>query len=483
MVRPTQTEFNQRIQLLVVQLRDQIYNGWIQPNDYLPSEVRLGEQYHLNKESVRRALDGLVNEGLITKVRRVGNQVNDPSMWLRGSHCPEDSDSSTITNTNAIEFGQTTLRFAYHPSLLKEADLQQLVDSFENTHSGVRIHMMPTAFPMEYADHGLADVVSVTSWDTMKRRNHSSHHAGLSHLTSLPYNDVASPILNIPFLDPHSSNNQRLMATPFLFSPLVLCYNRAHFEECDIEMPDSSWTWYTLLKAVRKLTNQLDVWGFATHIQSINRWPIFLLQNGFRFNSDESGKRAIYDPALWEGLRIARDLIHKQGRPISLWTEDNSDIEQLFLEGNASIILTTYFGLNRLHKSNLDYALAPLPTLTNADTLVLVTGLSVHRDSPQQELANRFVDYLSSFEAQSHIRRHTLSLPTHEKALSLTDGLLGNRPHNENVYNSMWLNCRQYFDLGLDADMIEALRLQLKGYWSRMEDEAGVSARLEMLLR
>ncbi|WP_438347023.1 extracellular solute-binding protein [Paenibacillus sp. FA6] len=482
MARPTQTEFNQRIQHLIVQLRDQIYNGWIQPNEYLPSELRLGKQYHLNKESVRRALDGLVKEGLITKVRRVGNQVNDPSMWLRGSNRSEASEHCGSSGMTTIEYGQTTLRFAYHPSLLNEANLQQLVDSFEDTHSGVRVQMMPTAFPIEYADHGLADVVTVTSWDTMKRRNHS-HSARLSHLTSAPYDDAASPKLNIPFLDPHSSNNQRLIATPFLFSPLVLCYNRAHFVECGIEVPDGTWTWYTLLNAVRKLTSRLDVWGFATHIQSINRWPIFLLQNGFHFRPDEPGKRVIDDPALWEGLRIARDLIHKQGRPISLWTEDNSDTEQLFLEGNASIILTTYFGLNRMYNSSLDYALAPLPIITNSDTLLLVTGLSVHRHSPQQDLANQFVNYLSSFEAQSHIRRQTLSLPAHAKALSLTDGLLGNRPQNEDVYMSMWPHCRQYSDLGLDADMIEAVRLQLKGYWSRMEDEAEVSARLEMLLR
>jgi len=480
MARTTQNEFNQRIQQLVVLLREQIYSGDILPDDYLPSELSLGKQFQLSKESVRRALDELVDEGLITKIRRVGNRVNDPSKWLNKESSLELEELTKSIQSFNGDFGNAVLRFAYHPSLLQEAVLQQLADSFEQAHPGIHVQMMPTAFPIEYADRGLADVVSVTAWDTMKRMIPGDD---LEHLISPPYTDAVHPKLYEPFLYPDSSAAGRLLSMPFLFSPLVLCYNRGHFIECGLQFPDSTWTWYTLLNAARHLTSQLNVWGFATHIHSINRWPIFLMQNDFHFQAEQPAQRTIDNPALWEGLRIARDLVHKQGRSFSLWTEDNSDAEQLFLQGNASAIITTYYGINRLRDSELDYALAPLPALANADTLLLTTGLSIQRDSPHKELAQHFVQYLGSLEAQSYIRKQTLSLPVHSKALATTSGLTGNRPKNENVYDSLWSKCRQYSDLGLDAKMMEAFRLELKAYWSRMEDEIGVRARLESLLQ
>lgn len=480
MARPTRNEFNFRLRLLIDELRGQIHNGLLKPNSFLPTELKLGEQYKLNKQSVRRALEQLVQEGLITKIRRVGNRVNDPSMWFAGREQAIFSATPYSSSKGSVPIGQTVLRFAYHSSLLYQMPLQALVNSFEQAHPEVRVTMIPTTFPFEFADHGLIDVFTITTWDVMKRWGHPG---SLDHLTPLTYEEAANPKISDSFLNPVASDDERLIAMPFAFSPVVLCYNRAHFRACGLDEPDQSWTWYTLLKAALFISRKLDIWGFATHIHSINRWPIFLLQNGFRFRPEDPSWRASDDPKLWESLRVARDLIHKQKRSVPLWTESSSDTEQLFLEGQASMILASYFGMSRFLDSELDYAIATLPALSNADTLLISTGLSIIKKSPHQELARKFVEHLSSFESQAQIRRQSLTLPAHRQALAISDNLLGNRPVREEIYSDLWPSCRHYADLKLDARTIEAIRHELKSYWAQLEDEAEASERLGVLLQ
>ncbi|MGO4498343.1 hypothetical protein AB4114_20915 [Paenibacillus sp. 2RAB27] len=39
------------------------------------------------------------------------------------------------------------------------------------------------------------------------------------------------------------TNVGNLYVQPFTFSPIILCYNKAHFREANLPEPDSSWNW------------------------------------------------------------------------------------------------------------------------------------------------------------------------------------------------------------------------------------------------
>ncbi|MES7204592.1 extracellular solute-binding protein, partial [Cutibacterium acnes] len=202
----------------------------------------------------------------------------------------------------------------------------------------------------------------------------------------------AHPILGIPFL----SGQGLLKAAPFVFSPVTLCYNRKLFAQCGLDAPNAEWTWDTLLRSARLIYQKLGVHGFISHIQSVNRWPLFLLQNGFRFQVGY-GRNAAEDPSLLESFRISRDLIYQQGAP-ALWTEKDADVENWFKEGKVSMILTTYFGLNPYMDTALDYGVAPLPALRTNDTLLLSVGLAVNRQSAHPEAAERLIHFLCGLD-------------------------------------------------------------------------------------
>ncbi len=56
-------------------LRSQISSGLLRPGDRLPSEVQLCEQYEVSPMTVRRAINALLDEGLVTAARGRGTFV------------------------------------------------------------------------------------------------------------------------------------------------------------------------------------------------------------------------------------------------------------------------------------------------------------------------------------------------------------------------------------------------------------------------
>lgn len=493
MARPSRSEYTAKIRQLIGELRDDMDAGRLEHGDYLPSELELGRIYGLSKESVRKALDVLVEEGRIVKIRRVGNRVQmqrpgTGNLTMADSAADRtdipvrviSADGQKLPPVGSLE-GQSGsgddrifLTLACYPSLLKEVQMQEVVSAFEAEHPGIGIRLITTPFPLDFAEHGMADVVTLTGWDTWKLKARAPL---MSALDTAPSTAYAHPLLAEAFRDAGG----RVAAAPFVFSPVVLCYNREHFRNAGMSEPGEGWTWYTLLKNSRVLAERNGVAGFAAHMQSVNRWPVFLLQNEFRFVPGE-GKRAADNPALWDSLRIARELIHRQGGPVRLWTESDSDVERWFEEGRVSIVMTTCFGLNRLQDAPLDYGVSGLPSLRTDATLLLATGLGVSRNSAYPEEARKLVDWLCGETAQTDIRRKTLTLPAHPDALSLTGGLEGNRPAVEPDYSRMWDRFRLYADLDLGTGVLETLREELKAYWSQLEDEAEASERLEALL-
>jgi GntR family transcriptional regulator len=72
-------------------LHEQILRGHWKPNDLIPSEQELQEQFGLSRITVRRALSDLVNEGLLVRERGRGTFVAPPKL----THSPQGRRSLT----------------------------------------------------------------------------------------------------------------------------------------------------------------------------------------------------------------------------------------------------------------------------------------------------------------------------------------------------------------------------------------------------
>ncbi|GIP33894.1 extracellular solute-binding protein [Paenibacillus sp. J2TS4] len=449
--RPSRKTFRDRLDDMVQRLKEEILTSRLQIGDYLPSEKKLGEQFGLSNKSVRKGLDILVSEGLIVKVPKVGNRVARP----------EDDRALTV-------------RFGYHRSITDESDLFNLLERFHEQYPQIKVQAVPImndSGVIEYLEAGLLDVATI-NYPLFQTIQESGR---LALLEEQPVDPHFYPFVTKAFM-----MDAALKAKPFMFSPLVLCYNREHLRESGLLEPDSGWTWQDLSRAASILARPDERLGFYFHLQSRNRWPVLLLQSGESLQRGEDGRPRLKDSRWLESFRISRDLVGKQRIPPVF--DQEADVEELFKEGRASMILTSYFALNRLKHIKLDWDLAPLPHHYNAKTLLLVIGLVLNAKSSQKEASQKLIDFLTSYASQLAIRHHTLSIPALKPAAEWTGEEKLYRPGRFHLYREIASTFSYYSELGLSNSDIIHMTQQAKLYWSGLYDERQLCERLEEML-
>ncbi|HZG77499.1 MAG TPA: extracellular solute-binding protein [Paenibacillus sp.] len=358
MGRPDRKTFADRSNQLIAHIRTSLADGTYKVGDYLPSEIAFAERFELSKNSVRAAMGKLVEEGLIRKVPRVGTQV------------------AAVGRPNALRVG-------LYPSLYADAMMHELLEAYRAEHPEVAVEAvtLPYTNPesiRQLLAYGVLDVVLLNNLDYLYFKEN-----GLLSLFE-PYapEDAAFPFLNRLFAEP--GNRGRVYLRPFVFSPVMLCYNRDHFREAGAFEPDGGWTWDDLRQASRKLAGA-DRYGLYFHLSSNNRWPIFLLQNGVSF-AREDGLPTPKPAGGLDAFRFVRELVHEDGVFPLMLSFGLHDAELLFKQGKASIILTTYYRLNELSDAPFAFDVAQLPRAGNGrgDTLLLCTGVGVSASSGQK---------------------------------------------------------------------------------------------------
>lgn len=444
--KTSQRLFRVRLEQMVGQLRQQITGGVLTPGDFLPSESDLARQYGMSNKSVRQGLDVLAQEGLIRKIPRVGSQVAERPM----------QPAATIT-------------LGVNTSLERDIALSGLLERFHREYPSIRVQTMTIPgnahnFVKEYAANGLADAFLIN-----RQYFQSMEESGLlPTLEPLSADPGAYRFLNDSF-----TADGLLYARPVQFSPVVLGYNTEHFREAGLPGPDSSWTWDDCLAVARLLAERRGGYGLYFYERSYNRWPVFLLQSGMKFERNRFGECDIAGTPLLDSIRLFGRIIHDAVIFPKMLSESNDDIEDLFRTGKVSMILTSYTSLNELKHTAIAYDISTLPYLCEPRTLAVPIAACIRKSSPspRKEAALVLVDFLSSEEAQRMIRRETLSIPALKSAAEAAaeDGL--NRPPRFDLYRDILPSMRMHHDLNLTSAGFVVLWRMLKLYWSRVIDE------------
>ncbi|WP_176705963.1 extracellular solute-binding protein [Paenibacillus hemerocallicola] len=444
-----------RLLKMVTTLREEIVAGKRREGEFIPSELNLCEQFRLSRSSVRKGLETLVADGYIEKVERIGTKVK------------KRPQSDTVN-----------LIFGIYSSLLNEVNLQELIDVFHGKYPNIRIQMVDHYFPnnrpaiISHTQTKGIDVMIVNAYhfETIEGNGQEEHLLEPLEANAGIY----------PFLTEHFTKNGTLLAQPFIYSPVILCYNKDHFRELGLSEPDSSWTWEDVRTAGKRLSNGNDRYGLYFHVLSDNRWPLFLLQNGVTFQKNGQGKYQLDDPKIREGLQYCMDLMNDRDLFPAYLSESNVDVEALFLKQKVSMIVVTYNSLNALRDAPFAYDIAPLPYYREPKTLLSLIGLAVNRQSKQQVAAKLFIDFLVSHESQLSIRKNTMNIPALKIAAEWNgDETVGNRPSRFHLFREIMPTFRFFTELNVPFTSFSLMRDELKFYWARLDDLDTVLQRME----
>ncbi|WP_379214902.1 extracellular solute-binding protein [Paenibacillus sp. GCM10012303] len=451
-----------RLEHMIQTLRDEIVTGIRSAGDYIPPELSLCEQFQLSKKTVRKGLDVLVGEGLLEKVPRIGARV-----------------------TAAAHPQAVVIKFGYYPKLVREIKLQQMIDAFHELHSHIRVQAIPISHHYDKTrniqrlqDDSL-DVLTINAHDIEYFAGpDKDEDADTCPLEPLTPADGVYPFLEQPF---HCEG--KLYALPFVFTPVILCYNKEHFLENELPEPDSSWTWDDLQQAGRTLSNGVDRFGFYFHLPSGNRWPLFLLQHNVVFQTDEQGRYILNDSKVKEALSACRDLIRDPKLFPVFLSENDNDAHALFMNRKVSMILCTYDSLNDFESAPFVYDIAPVPYFREPKTLLGAIALAIHARSDKKPAAKLFLDFMLSHQNQMYIRLNTLSIPGLKRTAEWvgeggTDNVT-NRPYRFHMYRDIIPTFRFASTLQLPIDCLLQMGQELKLYWSQLEELDTILNQLE----
>jgi len=447
-IRPTKEQFNRQLEQIAGTLRNEMIEGRYALGEYLPTERTLMERFRMSNNAVRTALETLVREGWIEKVPRIGNRVaaGRPPVKL------------VLARNNVAQ---------------RNLELSGLLDNFQRQFPWISVE---THRIDRQGNTGDADLVLVDNYQFQSM----VEDGAIKKLEPLTGREDTYPGLARQFEVEGS-----LYMRPVVFSPIVLCYNKAHFRECGLMEPDGSWTWDNLLDCAEKLSDGKGRYGFSFHAQDMNRWPLFLLQSGERFEWNAGQLNDLRGTRLLESMKVYKRIIHnRKAFPLFL-SESNGDIMQMFEEGKLSMILNTYMGLNLWKHADLEYDVAPVPFIYEPRTLVIVLGIGISAKSAHKEEARLLADYFVSAGAQNYIYEHTLSipstqLPTYSPAASTSVGI--NRPERYALFREMMFSYRTHSDLGIPVMSLPKIFQPLKAYLADMIDENELCDRIRCAL-
>ncbi|WP_010271221.1 extracellular solute-binding protein [Paenibacillus senegalensis] len=439
-----------RLDELVNRLREQILTGEWAAGQYLPSEKWLAAEHQLSNQSVRKGLAKLAEEGLIRKIPRVGTRVVGPAEGVTA-----------------------TIRLGYHASVTGEADILQLIAKFHKQHPQFRVQAVPLAISSynnlgSYLQNEILDVVMLNYNQFLTFMD----AGGASSLESMDSNGELYTFLSEAF-----AYEGRQLALPFIFSPLILCYNRRHFQEQGLPEPDSGWSWTDLTEVASRLSKQKERIGFHCDFYSINRWPLLPLQLGAKAERYADGRIRLTGTKLMEALHRCKAM--KEMFPLIADGTTTGQSERMLREGKVSMIMTTYFYLNYLRGASLPFDVAPVPHFGQPATMLLNIGLAVSRQSRVKESALQLVRFLTSSAAQQYIRLNTYSLPARKLDAEWSGEEVIYRPSRFSLFREIIPSFHYISDLGLSAAELERLHESAKWYWAGLESEEGLALKME----
>lgn len=452
--KPSRTTFRNRLDEMITALRDDIVTGRLKSGEFIPSLMQLSKQFQLSINSVQKGLDQLAAESLIERIPRVGIRVKD----------------STRHSTVSLSFG-------YYPSLMEDVDLQHLIAAFQEEHPHIRIQPVPLQYENYYdvtSNYLYNEMLDVLTINHINFNQYEDGHTDIREVF-----EPIKPAAGIyPYLSPPFMRDKTQYVQPIVFSPVILCYNQQHFEQRQADEPPLEWTWQEFMACLDRLGRDESRLAFYFYPATLNRWPIFLLQSGVEFKRNKTGKMNLAAPQIMDSIQTCNELIQRQNMFQILLSENDVNVEELFSQQRISVMMTTYFNMNRLRRASFPFDIAPLPYVHTPKTLLITIGMAINRRSKQKAAAQVFIDYLTSYRSQLHIRKTTYSIPALQRAAEWHGEELGYRPSRYNIYRDISHTYALLSDLNLNPHEIEELLNAMNMYWMGMENKEATLSRL-----
>lgn len=450
------------------ELKEEIISGKLKPGEFILPENTLSKVYELSRVSIRKALAELVEEGLIEKIPGKGNRVT----------IPNDTQKQTITlgwfsNSYEIEIIRKIIKRFEQLNPFIKVNLQIIPNGqyIYNLTQSIKHDNGPDVFIV--SDYHFRELMESNSLDMLD--------------PFLPEHIDAEKDSYKQVFDMFTYNHA-VPVTPFVFSPVMICYNRRMFEEAGISKDFKMENWNDLLELSTRTTKGIESdsiineYGFCFS-SSTNRWPVFLLQNKGTFMADDRSKSIMNRKENIEALNYCGDLMYKHQVSPIFSHGSNELAENLFMREGAAMILTTYYFMNEFRDHKIKWDVLPPPQNDAPGTLLLGGALGINANSKIKEAAQALVSFMVSTEAQTLLKQNGCTIPM-LRIVAEDNNLLqpGVHPDQYNAFKEVMGSSKTIRDLHLTIEEFELIEREMQFFWANMEKAEDTCKRIEELL-
>ncbi len=195
------------------------------------------------------------------------------------------------------------------------------------------------------------------------------------------------------------------LALPKDYSPLVMFYNRGHFDEAGLDYPDETWHWDDLVEATQTIVDQgLSRYGitFGNLLEDRHIEPFIWANNGAFSNDDGTQMTGYLDsPDTIEAMeRIASLVFDRELTPDVSAAEALGGPRQLFYDGNTSVLFWGVWHMEAMDEAGIDFGTAVLPKMERHASVLFWAGYSMFDAVEDRDTAWSLLKHYVSTDAQ-----------------------------------------------------------------------------------
>ncbi len=376
-------------------LQEKILSGSLQGS--LPTEEELCEQMNVSRVTIRKAMAELKNKGLIRSYRGRG----------------------TFVSTDIPRIHTRVLKIASYYSN-PDLDIQhRIYKGFEKCYPELKIEPMFCADSLDYCDFLTGNLDGRSSPDIFmfseSQLPYLVARGIFKELDTGKFTGKGGSFFSRPF-ELFSKNKSKLYGVPFIFSPLALFVNKAFIDAKEITAFAG---WKELIAEAKKIQKiNSSGYGFLLPYETLNRWPLFLLQNGVKIigGKGKYAKCFMDSPEAIKTISWLQDLLYREKVTAGLCP----DSTELFMEGMGAILLSSLYMLNKFDLvSGLEWEVLPIPTpSTGVANMLMVTGFGISKSCSDVDGAEQFLTYMLSRDVQDLLAEENVACPQLKTSVS-----------------------------------------------------------------
>jgi maltose-binding protein MalE len=367
----------------------------------LPGVKNLTSKYNASQMTVNKAVNKLIEEGLIYRVPRKGSYVYEGIVdsFENLNVCVNEKIFSTEAMnvlSEKLHHNNDKTKISFIPVPILDP-----YDYFKYLHSRSRQkekealgvicvddHLIPA-----YVENGL-----IESLDPI--------------ITKIKIDDFHPQLM-----DAFTYKN-KLYGIPLVYDTKILFYNKDIFDELKVEYPNRSWTYKKLVDSARKLSiydeKSKKQKYFGIHMglgESLDYMPFIWEKGGNFFNAN--GTPSVKNISAIEGMQLYNDLVNTYRVYPRAPREMEYDYHlYLFKRKHLAMFIGRYRDLLALEKfSDINWGYELLPGHRKKTTPLMVQGLALAKKTPKRDKYFSLLEKITNDETLSDLAHTCQRLP------------------------------------------------------------------------